>query len=84
MRRHRLDALFLVRVYLGSKLSPSILEIVVVLRVPALCNVCSSRKICPSAKCASAANIDRDVDVFGAETFPLYHILKWSYIILKQ
>jgi hypothetical protein len=73
MRRHRLDALFLTHVYFGSKFRPSVLEIVG-LRVPvryirefALFNVCSSSKNCPSARCASAANVVcRDVDVFGA------------------
>jgi hypothetical protein len=69
MRRHRLDALFFTEVYCGVKL----LEIVG-LRVPAryirdfaLFNVCSSSKNCPSARCASAANVVfKDVDVFGA------------------
>jgi hypothetical protein len=32
-----------------------------------LFNVCSSSKNCPSARCASAANVVcRDVDIFGA------------------
>jgi hypothetical protein len=52
---------------------PSVLE-VVGLRVPArhirdfvLFNVCSLCKNCPSARCASAANVVcRDVDVFVA------------------
>jgi hypothetical protein len=73
MRRYRLDALFLTQVYVGFKFCPSVLEIVG-LRVPAryirdfaLFNVCSSCKNCPSATCASAANIIcRDVDIFGA------------------
>ncbi|PNF32147.1 hypothetical protein B7P43_G02842 [Cryptotermes secundus] len=71
-RRHRLDALFLIQVYFGSKFCPSALEIVG-LRVPAryirdfaLFNVCSLFKNCPSARCAAAANVVcRDVDVFG-------------------
>jgi hypothetical protein len=53
MRRHRLDALFLTQFYFGSKICPSVLEIVV-LRVPvryirdfALFNVCSSCKNVP-------------------------------------
>jgi hypothetical protein len=57
VRRHRLDALFLIQVYLDSKFSPSVLEIAG-LRVPswhirdcALFNVCSSSKNCPSARC---------------------------------
>jgi hypothetical protein len=73
MMRHRLDALFLTQVYSGSKFCPSVLEIVG-LRVPAryirdfaLFNVCSSNKNCPSARCASAANVVcQDVDVFRA------------------
>ncbi|PNF20040.1 hypothetical protein B7P43_G05817 [Cryptotermes secundus] len=72
-RRHRLDALFLIQVYFGSKFCPSALEIVG-LRVPAryirdfaLFNVCSLFTNCPSARCAAAANVVcRDVDVFGA------------------
>jgi hypothetical protein len=63
IRRHRLDALFLTQVYFGLKFCPSVLEIVG-LRVPAryirdfaVFNVCSSCKNCPSARCASAANV---------------------------
>jgi hypothetical protein len=73
MRRHRLDALFLTQVFFGFKFCPSILEIVG-LRVPAryirdfaLFNVCYSCKNCPSARCASAANVVcRDIDIFEA------------------
>jgi hypothetical protein len=69
----RLDALFLTEISFGLKFYPSVLEIIG-LRVPAryirdfvLFNVCSSRKNCPSARCASAANVVcKDVDVFGA------------------
>jgi hypothetical protein len=82
MRRHHLDALFLIQVCLGSKFCPSVLEIAG-LRVPlryirdlALFNVCSSSKNCPSARCASDANVVcRDVDVFGAKNVLLNNIL---------
>jgi hypothetical protein len=81
MRRYRLDALFLTQVYFGFKFCPSVLEIVG-LRVPAryrdfaLFNVCSSSKNCPSARCASAANVVcRDVDVFGAGNVQLNNFL---------
>jgi hypothetical protein len=41
-----------------------------------LFSVCSSCKNCPSARCASAANIVcKDVDIFGAKNVPLNHIL---------
>jgi hypothetical protein len=63
MRRYHLDAAFLAQVYSGSKFCPSILENVD-LRVPARCirdfalfTVCSSCKNCPSARCATAANV---------------------------
>jgi hypothetical protein len=40
-----------------------------------LFNVCSSKN-CPSARCASAANVVcGDIDVFGAQNFLLDHIL---------
>jgi hypothetical protein len=62
MKRHHLDALFLIQVYIGSKFCP-LLEIVG-LRIPtryirdfALFNVCSSSKSCPSTSCAPAANV---------------------------
>jgi hypothetical protein len=82
MRRHQLHALFLIQLYLGSTFCPSVLEIAG-LRVPAryirdfaLFNVCSSCKNCPSARCASAANVVcRDVDVFGANNVLLNHII---------
>jgi hypothetical protein len=81
MRRHRLDALFFIQVYLGSKFCPSVLEIVDI-RVPAryirdfaLFNVYPSSKNCPSARCASAANVVcRDFEVFGAKTVLLNNI----------
>jgi hypothetical protein len=71
-RRYHLDALFLTQVYRGSKFCPSALE-TVGLRVPvryirdfSMFSVCSSSKNCPSARCASAANvICRDLDIFG-------------------
>jgi hypothetical protein len=82
IRRHRLDALFLAQVYFDLKFCPCVLEIVG-LRVPAryirdfaLFNVCSSSKNCPSARCASAANVVcRDVDVFGARNLLLSRLL---------
>jgi hypothetical protein len=96
IRRHRLDALFLIQVYTGYKFCPSVLE-TVGLRVPArnikdfaLFSVCFSCKNCPSARCASAANVVcRHVDVFGARhvlhnhTFIINIILYiFIYIIL--
>jgi hypothetical protein len=82
MRRHRLDELFLTKVYFGFKFYPAVLEIVG-LRVPAryirdfaLFNVCSSSKTCPSARCASAADVVcKDVDVFGAGKVHFNHFL---------
>jgi hypothetical protein len=84
MRRHRFDTLFLTQVYFGLKFCPSVLEFVG-LRVPAryirdfaLFNVCSSSKTCPSARCASAANIVcRDLDILRAKNVLLNHILEW-------
>ncbi|PNF34240.1 hypothetical protein B7P43_G17496 [Cryptotermes secundus] len=81
-RRYHLDALFLIQVYRGSVFCPSALEIVG-LRVPVLYirdfhmfNVCSVSKNCPSARCASAANVVcRNVDVFGPKTLLMKHIL---------
>jgi hypothetical protein len=81
-RRYHLDALFLTQVYRGSKFCLSVLE-TVGLRVPVryirdftMFNVCSSSKICPSARCDSAANVVcRDVDIFGTKTLSLKHIL---------
>jgi hypothetical protein len=82
MRRHHLDALFLIKVDLGSKFCPSVLEIAG-LRVPdryirdfALFSVCSSSRDSPPARCASVANVVcRDVYVFGAKNVLLNHIL---------
>jgi hypothetical protein len=64
----------------------SVLEIVG-LRVPpqyirdfALFNVCSARKSCSSARCASAANVVcRDVDVFASGNILLRHFLICYY-----
>jgi hypothetical protein len=80
-RRYNLDALFLTQVYRGSKFCPSVLE-TVGLRVPvryirdfSMFSVGSSSKICPSDRCASAANVVcRDVDIFGTKTLSLKHI----------
>jgi hypothetical protein len=84
IRRHRLDASFLTPLYFGLKFCPSLL-VILRLRVPAryirdsaLFNVCSSCNNCPSARCASAASVRRDVDVFGARNVFLnrfYNIL---------
>jgi hypothetical protein len=82
MMRHRLNALFLIQIYLDSEFSPSVLEIVG-LRVPAwyirdfpLFNVCSSCKNCPPARCESVANIVcRDVGVFVTKKVLLNYIL---------
>jgi hypothetical protein len=41
----------------------------------ALFNVCPSSKNCPSARCASAADVCRDVDVFRAGNVHLNHFL---------
>jgi hypothetical protein len=68
--------------YRGSILCPSTLEIVG-LRVSVryirdfpMYSVCSVSNICPSARCASAADVVcRDVDVFGPKTLLLKHIL---------
>jgi hypothetical protein len=76
MRRHHLDALSFIRLYLGSKFCPSVLEIAG-LRVPSryMFIVCSSSKNCP-ARCASAANVVcRNVDLFGIKHVLLNHIL---------
>jgi hypothetical protein len=73
-RRYHLDAPFLTQVYRGSEFCPSVLE-TVGLRVPvryirdfSMFSVCSSSKNCPSARCASAANVCRDVFIFGTKT----------------
>jgi hypothetical protein len=81
-RRDHLDALFLIQVYLGSKLWPSVLENVG-LRVPTrhlrdfpLFYVCPTIKNCPSARCASADNVVcRDFDVFRNHNVSIEHIL---------
>jgi hypothetical protein len=81
-RRYHLGALSLTQVYRGSKFCPSVLE-TVGLRVPvryithfSMFSVCSSSKNCPSARCASAANVVcRDVDTFGTKTLSPKHVL---------
>jgi hypothetical protein len=81
MRRHHLDTMFLIQVYLCFKFCP--VSEIAGLRVPlryirdiALFNVCSSSKNCPSATCASAANVVcRNVGVFGDKNVLLSHIL---------
>jgi hypothetical protein len=82
MRRPHIDALFLTQVYFSFKFCPSVLETVGLL-VPAryirdfaLFSVCSSCINCPSAKCASAANVVcRGVDVFIARNVRLNRFL---------
>jgi hypothetical protein len=77
IRRHRLDALLFIQVYIGLIFCPSVLEIVG-LRVPAryirdfaLFNVCSSCKNCPSA----ASIVCRDFDVFEVRNVRLNRFL---------
>jgi hypothetical protein len=85
-RSHCFDAFFLIQVYLGSKLCPSVLEIVD-LRVPAryirdfaLVDVCFS---CKNPRCASAADVVfRDVEAFGTKNVPLDHIYNAIIIII--
>jgi hypothetical protein len=82
IRRHHLDALFLIQIYLGSKLCPSVLE-TVGHRVPirhlrdfSLFHVCPNFKSRPSARCVSAANfVCRDFDVFRLLNVSLDSIL---------
>jgi hypothetical protein len=81
-RRYHIDALFLTQVFRGSVHCPSSLEIVG-LRVPVrrtrdfpIFSVCTTCKNCPSARCASAANVVCNaVDVFEPKTLSLKHIL---------
>jgi hypothetical protein len=77
-----IDALFLNQAYRGLKYCPSLLE-AVGLRVPtrnlrdfSMFNFSTSLKNCPSARCASAANVVcRDFDVFKTNIVSLSHIL---------
>jgi hypothetical protein len=79
-RRYHLDALFLIQVYRGLKYCPSLLE-AVGLRVStrrdlSMFNFSPSLKNCPSARCASAADVVcRDSDVFRTNIVSLSHIL---------
>jgi hypothetical protein len=81
--KYRLDALFLIQIYLGSKCYHSVLETAGRKRVPtrhirdfSILNVCSSNKNCASAKCASADSSDcRDGDIFGNKTFSVHYVL---------
>jgi hypothetical protein len=81
-KRCRLDALFLIQVYRGLKYCPSLLK-VVGLRVPtryfrdfSMFNVSPLNKNCPSARCASAANVVcRDFVVFKTNIVSLSHVL---------
>jgi hypothetical protein len=52
-----------------------VVVVVVIILDFALFNVCSCKN-CPSARCASAANVVcRDADVFGAENVHLNNVL---------
>jgi hypothetical protein len=81
-RMYHLDALFLIQVYRGLQYCPSLLE-AVGLRVPtwylrdfSMFNFSPSIKNCPSARCASAANVVcRDFDVYKTNIASLSHIL---------
>jgi hypothetical protein len=81
-RMYNLDALFLIQVYRGLKYCLSLLE-AVGLRVRtryfrdfSMLNFNPSLKNCPSARCASAANVVcRDFDVFKTNIVSLSHIL---------
>jgi hypothetical protein len=81
-RTYHLDALFLIQVYRSLKYCPSFLE-AVGLRVPtqylrdfSMFSFSPSLKNCPSARCASAANVVcRDFDVFKTNIVSLSHIL---------
>jgi hypothetical protein len=79
--RYHLDALFLVQVYRGLKYCPSLLEAVGLqvhtwyLRDFSMFNFSPSLKSCPSARCASAANVVcTDFDVFKTNIVSLSHI----------
>jgi hypothetical protein len=81
-RRYHLDALYLIQVYRGLKYCPSLLESVVLrvltryLRDFSLFNFSPSPKNCPSARCASAANVVcRYFDVCKTNIVSLSHIL---------
>jgi hypothetical protein len=77
-----IDALFLIQVYIGSKLCPSVLE-TVGLRVPTLhlrdfplFHVCPNFRSRPSVRCVSAANVVcRDFDFFRMLNVSLENIL---------
>jgi hypothetical protein len=81
-RRHHLDTLFLIHVYLGLKFCPSVLE-TVGFRVPlryfwdfAQFQFSPSYTNCPSARCASAASaVCRNSGVLGARKVFLIHVL---------
>jgi hypothetical protein len=46
-------------------------------------SVCSSTKNCPSARCASAANVRGKVDAFGMKIVSLDHIYNGTLLIIK-
>jgi hypothetical protein len=81
-RRYHLDALFIIEVYCGLKYRPSLLEAVGLrvltryLRDFSMFSLSPSIKNCPSARCASGANVVcRDFDEFKTNIVSLSHIL---------
>jgi hypothetical protein len=83
---HYLDVLFLLNVYNGFKFCPSFLE-TLGFRVHTryfrdfpFFAIGSSRKNCPSARCASAANVVcKYIDIFIKHLVALNHILKLRF-----
>jgi hypothetical protein len=77
-RRHQLDAIFAINVFLGSKPCPSTMDIIG-LRIPtrnlrdfSLFHVSSSYTNCPSGRCATAANsVCNQLDVFRRQIVTL-------------
>jgi hypothetical protein len=80
-RRHQLHAIFVIKVFLGSKSCPSTMDIIG-LRVPTrnlrdfpLFHVSSSYKNCPSGQCATATNsVCNQLDVFRRQIVTLSQI----------
>jgi hypothetical protein len=81
-RRHQLDAIFVINVFLGSKSCPSTMDIIIGFRVPTrnlrdfpLFHVSSSYTNCPSSMCATAANSAcNQLDVFRRQIVTLSQI----------
>jgi hypothetical protein len=84
-RRSHLEAPFIISIYNGFRACPSLLETVNI-RAPSrnfrhfpLFTVGSSRKTCPSVRCASAENnpiVCKDYDIFSKNLVMLKHNLK--------